>query len=218
MLAALIKGLALGLLLSVSVGPIIFSIIKQSINKGHKAGYIFVAGISASDITMVLICNSFATLFATLLKHEKTIAIGGSIFLMILGVYSLFFKKPTSVGDDHLKPTSFKNHQLLGIFFSGYLMNILNPGALLFWFAWSAAILADAAATAHPIQYRILVFGTCLAVVLLTDIAKVLLAGKIRSKLTPKNMHRIDQVLGMVLIGFGIALLYGVLEFGNKLH
>jgi len=130
----------------------------------------------------------------------------------------LFFKKPSAVGDDHLKPTSFKKHQLLGIFFSGYLMNILNPGALLFWFAWSAAILADAAETLHPIQYRIIVFGTCLLTVLAGDIAKVLLAGKIRSKLTPKNMHRIDQLLGLVLIGFGIALLYGVLQFGSKMH
>ncbi|MBA4197914.1 MAG: lysine transporter LysE [Chitinophaga sp.] len=218
MLAALLKGLALGLLLSVSVGPIIFSIIKQSINKGHKAGYLFVAGISASDITMVLICNSFASLFATLLKHEKAIAIGGSTFLIILGIYSLFFKKPVAVSEHQVKPAAFKKHQLLGIFFSGYLMNILNPGALIFWFAWSAAILADAAETTHPIQYRIIVFGTCLLTVLASDVAKVLLAGKIRSKLTPKNMHRIDQLLGLILIIFGIVLLYGVLQFGNKLH
>ncbi len=64
MVAALLKGLALGFLLAISVGPIIFTIIKQSINYGHKAGYLFVAGVSASDITMVVICNFFTTLFA----------------------------------------------------------------------------------------------------------------------------------------------------------
>ena len=217
MFAPLLKGFILGLLLSISVGPIIFSIIKQSINKGHKAGYLFVAGISASDITMVLICNSFATLFATLLRHEKMIAIGGSIFLLILGIYSLFFKKPAAIGDDNLKQPAFKNHELLGIFFSGFLMNILNPGAILFWFAWSAAIIADAASTPHPIQYRIIVFGICLLTVLASDIAKVLLAGKLRSKLTPKNMHRIDQLLGLILIIFGCILLWSALEFGSKL-
>ncbi|MGR9921928.1 LysE family transporter, partial [Escherichia coli] len=57
MYPALIKGIALGLLLSISVGPVIFAIIKQSINNGHKAGYVFVAGVSASDITLVLVCN-----------------------------------------------------------------------------------------------------------------------------------------------------------------
>jgi threonine/homoserine/homoserine lactone efflux protein len=216
MIAALIKGFVLGLLLAISVGPIIFAIIKQSINKGHKAGYIFVAGISASDITMVVICNSFATLFAELLQHEKTIALAGSVFLIILGVYSFFFKKPAEEHDGELKEKTFKNHELLGIFFSGFLMNILNPGALLFWFAWSAAIIADSKEVAHPIQYRIIVFGTCLLVVLSTDIAKVLLAGKLRNKLTPKVMHRIDQILGLVLIGFGIALIFGLTT--HKLH
>jgi threonine/homoserine/homoserine lactone efflux protein len=209
MIAALIKGFVLGLLLSVSVGPIIFSIIKQSINKGHKAGYFFVAGISASDITMVVICNGFASLFTTLLNHEKIIAICGSFFLVILGVYSLFIKKPSlTTTENKIQEKNFKHHQLAGIFFSGYLMNILNPGALLFWFAWSAAIIADSKEYTNPIQYRFIVFGTCLLVVLATDIAKVLLAGKLRSKLTPKVMHRIDQILGAVLIVFGFVLLW----------
>ena len=219
MLAPLIKGFVLGLLLSVSVGPVIFAIIKQSLKKGHKAGYIFVAGISASDITMVVICNSFASLFATLLKHEKIIAICGSVFLIILGIYSLFFKKPdTESHEPHLKEKTFKNHELAGIFFSGYLMNILNPGALLFWFTWSALILADAANAINPLQYRFIVFTTCLAVVLSTDILKVLLAGKLRSKLTPKVMHRIDQVLGLVLIGFGVVLILSVIGLAKNIH
>ena len=43
MIAALAKGFALGLLLSISVGPVIFSVIKQSLNNGHKGGFAFIA-------------------------------------------------------------------------------------------------------------------------------------------------------------------------------
>ena len=53
MIAPLLKGLVLGIFLAISVGPVIFAILKQSINYGHKAGYIFVAGISVSDISLV---------------------------------------------------------------------------------------------------------------------------------------------------------------------
>ena len=215
MVAALIKGFVLGLLLAVSVGPIIFSIIKQSINHGHKGGYAFVAGISASDITMVIICNFFTTLLASLLSHEKIIAICGSVFLSIMGIYSLFFKKPATNEPHNVKEKVFKKHELLGLSITGYLMNILNPGAIFFWLASSAAILADSKNTEHPIRYRITVFGTCLIVVLATDVAKVLLSGTLRSKLTPKVMHRMDQVLGLVLIGFGVALIWGAVEFGK---
>jgi threonine/homoserine/homoserine lactone efflux protein len=36
MLEAFLKGITLGLLLSISVGPVLFSVIKQSLNNGHK--------------------------------------------------------------------------------------------------------------------------------------------------------------------------------------
>jgi threonine/homoserine/homoserine lactone efflux protein len=93
MVAPLIKGLVLGLILSISVGPIIFAIIKHSINSGRRAGLSFVAGVSSSDISLVLFCNFFTGLFATALEHKNKIAIAGSIFLIGLGIYTLLFKK-----------------------------------------------------------------------------------------------------------------------------
>src|SRR5215467_13359449 len=93
MIEALIKGITLGLLLSISVGPVMFSIIKQSLNNGHTGGLAFIIGVSASDITMVLVSNVFTQLFAMLSSHKKEIGIVGSIFLISVGIYFLFFKK-----------------------------------------------------------------------------------------------------------------------------
>ncbi|MBC7587090.1 MAG: LysE family transporter [Chitinophagaceae bacterium] len=207
MVAALIKGFFLGLLLAISVGPIIFTIIKQSIKHGHKGGYAFIAGISVSDITLVLICNSFAALFASIMAHEKAIFIVGSAFLLILGVYALFFKKPAT-DNKEIKEKVFKKHELLGLFATGFIVNVINPGTLFFWFVWTTAILADSKDYPHPIQYRAIVFAVCLLVVFSTDVIKVLLAGKLRSKLTPKVMHRLDQILGAALIICGLVLLW----------
>ena len=75
MIAALLKGLALGFMLSISVGPVIFSIIKQSINNGHKGGFIFIAGVSASDIMLVLVCNALTVLFQEAVNHKEVIGI-----------------------------------------------------------------------------------------------------------------------------------------------
>jgi threonine/homoserine/homoserine lactone efflux protein len=52
---------------------------------------------------------------------------------------------------------------------------------------------------------------------LLTDIAKVVLASRLRSKLTPRILLLINRISGIILIGFGIALVWGVLEFGDKI-
>jgi threonine/homoserine/homoserine lactone efflux protein len=214
MLAAIIKGLALGFLLSISVGPVIFSIIKKSLRDGHKAAYLFVAGVSISDCTFVLIANLFTSVFERALAHKSLIAILGSIFLIGMGIYTIFFKK-TAVADfsgDEVDKV-FSRRDMLANFISGYLMNLLNPGAFIFWFAWSAAILTASVQTAHPAQYRVLVFGTCLLFVLLSDLLKVLLAGKLRNKLTPRNMHNLDRLNGIILMLFGSALLLMYIKY-----
>ena len=41
MIEAILKGFALGTLLVISVGPVVFTIIKQSLNNGHKGGLSF---------------------------------------------------------------------------------------------------------------------------------------------------------------------------------
>ncbi len=217
MVAPLLKGLVLGFILSISVGPVIFAIIKQSINNGHKAGYTFVAGVSASDITLVLICNYFTSFFAAAISHSTAIAISGSIFLIAAGFYTLLFKK-VATGEDHLREEKkFSKKEFVGIFLSGYFMNMLNPSVFIFWFAWTAAIIGDAATTPNPANYKLIVFTTCLVFVLLSDLVKVLLAGKLRSKLTVANLKFINKLSGLILIGFGVALIWGVLNFGDQL-
>jgi threonine/homoserine/homoserine lactone efflux protein len=88
-----LKGLGLGLLLCISVGPVLFTIIKLSLRKGHKAGYAFAAGVSASDIFLVLCGNMAAELVRAALHFEMTISLAGAGILIIMGAWSFFLKK-----------------------------------------------------------------------------------------------------------------------------
>jgi hypothetical protein len=69
MFEAILKGLGFGLLLSISVGPVLFSIIKQSLNNGPRGGFAFILGVSASDISL-LVGNIFTELLTV--KQYKT--------------------------------------------------------------------------------------------------------------------------------------------------
>ena len=211
MVAALVKGLVLGLILSISVGPVIFSIIKHSLNNGHKGGFSFIAGVSASDITVVLICNLFSALFESAITHEIIIGISGSIFLVIMGIYTFFFKKVQVAEKGTLNLKTMRKREMLGLFLSGYFMNLLNPGVMIFWIAASTTILADSKLQPRPSEYRIIVFAVCLLIVLLADSAKVMLAGNIREKLNPHNIHIINRIAGIIYICFGVGLIWGIL-------
>ncbi len=207
---ALLKGVALGLTLSISVGPVIFSIIKQSLTHGHKGGFAFIGGVSASDITIVVISNLFTQMADNLLEYKTPIGVTGSALLIALGVYITFLKK-IKVNEAGFKVVQMETHHYVKIFLSGYFMNILNPSVIGFWFLTSTSLLV------HPQNYRIIVYISCLVVVAGFDIGKVMLSGKIREKLTHHNIHIINRISGLILIGFGIALIWGTLALKTEM-
>lgn len=210
MLEAILKGFTLGLLLSISIGPVIFSIIKQSLNNGHAGGIAFVLGVSASDISVVLISNVFTQLFGYLVEHKKIIGIAGSLFLVSMGIFFLFFKK-IKIDDSGTQVIRFRKRDFLKIFLSGYLMNTLNPAVFIFWLTTSTTLITQ------TVENRITTFITCLTVVLSGDLLKVLMAQKIRKKLTPHNIQILSRLNGLILLGFGVVLLWGLIFFNTKI-
>ena len=213
MLAPIFKGLLLGLILSISLGPVIFAILKQSITNGRKAGYLFVAGVSTSDIGLLLIANIFTSIFLLVLDHKAFIAMAGAGFLLLLGLYTLFFKKIKIEYDEKGEEKVFRKRDYLGIYISGFLMNTLNPSVFIFWFAWTAAIGASAAETNNPVQYKFLVFATCLVFLLLSDLIKVALASRLRPSLTEKNLIWINRISAIIILVFSAALFWGALKY-----
>ena len=89
-------------------------------------------------------------------------------------------------------------------------------GSLIFW---SVVTAATAIAVTNTIKERIVIFATALLINMTADVGKVTLAGKLRSKLTVRNIRLINKVSGLILLIFGTALLSGVLFFlKNRIH
>ena len=199
MVDAIIKGVTLGLLLAISVGPIVFTVIKQSLNNGIPGGFAFIAGISVSDIMLVVLSNLFTNLFDVLKTHKAVLAIVASGLLILIGVYYVFFKKAKL---QNTVVVGFNNTDYIKIFIKGFGMNLINPGIIVFWLT-TATTFID-----HTLNIRVLIFTIALLIALLADVFKVLLANKIRKRLTPKNIHLINQINGGILIGFGILIIF----------
>jgi len=205
MLEAIMQGMGLGLVLAVSVGPVIFTILKQSLNSGPLGGFSFVAGVWFSDIVLVFISNMFSSLMMDALAFKAEIGYVGSAFVIFLGIYYIFFKKIQLADDARTVLIQFGKRAFTKAFMSGFIINTLNPSVILFWL-----VNATAFAVTHSLIERILLFGVCLAVNILADVAKVLLAAKVRHSLTPRNIGIINKISGSILIVFGIALAYSI--------
>ncbi len=163
-----------------------------------------------SDFVVVVLSNVFSELITHLLAFKKPIGISGSLFLIGMGVYYLFFKKvPLHPEDISLPPLRASDHAQIAL--QGFLLNTLNPAVMAFWLTAATAI-----AVTHTIKERIIIFATTLLINMTADVAKVTLAGKLRSKLTVKNIRLINKVSGLILLIFGTVLLAGVLFFVKK--
>ncbi len=210
-LEAILKGLAMGLLLALSVGPVIFTIIKQSINNGREGGFSFVIGVWASDFLLVILSNAFSEMVTRLLNFKMEIGIVGSAFLIGMGIFYLFFKKVHLHPEDiSLPPLKASDHAKIAI--QGFLLNTLNPAVMAFWLTAATAI-----AVTHSVRDRIIIFATALALNMSADVIKVRLAGKLSKKLTIKNIRLINKISGLILLIFGAVLLFGLLFFVKKL-
>ncbi len=200
----ILKGVLLGLTLSIMIGPALFALIQTSIHRGFKAGAKLAIGISLSDITVLLLC--YFGVSRLLISPENRLIVGiiGGIILISFGIYT-FIHKPQIV-KNNLKDTEikFKGPKSITYILKGYFLNITNPGV---WALWVTA-MAGISATFGPHTNSVIHFfiGT-LVTVLSTDITKCFIANKIKRHLNIKYRTALNRFVGVILIFFGLVIM-----------
>jgi len=213
MVDVVLKGLAIGLLLIFSVGPVIFTTIKQSINHGRRGGFSFIAGVWLSDIIWVVLSNGFSEAIKVLLDFKIPIGIAGCCFLIGMGIYFAFLKKieprrmqePAEIAGDEITPSGKKTNYF-AIVSSGFIINTLNPAVISFW-----VLMAASLASVYSLNDRIIIFSTCLAITMLADVGKVMGAGYIGKRLSDRVILLINRISGILYLVFGAVILAGII-------
>ena len=197
---AIFSGILLGLALVFSVGPVIFTIIKLRINYGLVAAFYFISGVWLSDIIWVITANLFSELIGKLIVYRTIIGICGGCLLIGIGTYYLFFKKYHTKEqlDNEIIITSSTH---LRLFITGFLINTLNPGVIALWFAATTKSLSN------TIDQRLTIFTICLSLNMFADVLKINLAGKLRKKLTDRNIRIISRISGLLFFIFGLVMI-----------
>lgn len=196
----IISGLIFGLFIALSAGPTFFNIIRYSTHHSYKAGLAFVLGVSFSDIIYVLLANLASNLMAFLEKHQDIVSYAGGALFIGIGLVGIFRKyKPRR--PKKAKDIKISRRVYFKLWMSGFLMNTLNPGAVILWIG--AAIKV----TDYRFFERIIFFAICLGIILSGDMAKVFLADKIRNWLTLRKTMYLNKISATFILLFGVILL-----------
>tara|TARA_R110002012_G_C11590396_1_gene606179 strand:- start:77 stop:793 length:717 start_codon:yes stop_codon:yes gene_type:complete len=204
MLQDFTTAIPLGFLLAFLVGPVFFVLLETAALKGFRAAFIFDIGVVLADITFILIAYFSTNQLLAKVKDDPALFIFGGMLLAMYGVISFLRVKNNKLEDDEHPTVVMSKRNYFGLMVKGFLLNFINIGVLGFWLV----ILISAGPALDMDSDRLLLFfGGILSTYLITDIFKILLAKKLRSKLTPTRISIIKRSISVLMFVFGLILI-----------
>jgi threonine/homoserine/homoserine lactone efflux protein len=205
-----LNGLKLGIVLAFLIGPVFFTIIQTSVERGFRNGVLVSLGVSLSDIMYVAICYFGLVQFINDPGFRYYLAYAGGFILIVFGLYHLFVKsrrKMTAAIDVASEKKMYR------YFIKGFIINGMSPMVLIFWIG-AISIASLDFGYSNGIEFFIF-FSAVLGTVLFTDVLKAYLADKLRNLITHRLMVIINIVVGICLIIFGARLIWTAGDFLN---
>ncbi len=202
MLQDLSTAIPLGFFLAFLVGPVFFVLLETAALKGFRAAFLFDIGVISADILFILIAYFSTNKLLDKLKDDPGLYIFGGMLLCTYGVMSYLRIKKKDL-DKEKQPIAavMTRRSYLSMIVKGFLLNFINIGVLGFWLV----LLISAGPSMDMNPDRLLFFfSVILATYLTVDIFKILLAKKLRHKLTPTRVANIKKGISIVLLIFGL--------------
>lgn len=206
MIEDILTGIPLGIFLSFLIGPVFFVLLETSAVKGFRAAFVFDLGVVFADIVFIGVAYFSSYRLIQSIKNDPAIFIFGGILMLTYGLISFIkLKKIAKNGDDDEIEVELIKKNYLNLFIKGFLLNFINVGVLLFWFL----ILITIGPKLQLDSSRMLTFfSTVILTYLVVDTGKILLAKQLKHKLTPGNIIKIKKVISILLIIFGLTIMF----------
>lgn len=202
MVSIIIKGLFIGFLSSAPMGPVGMLCVQRTLNEGKNHGLVTGLGATVGDMLIALLAIiaalglGFSTEFIQ--KHEGPLKIVGSIILIAFG-YVVYNKNPSK----NLTKLKEKTISYWKVFVSSLILTISNIATLFLYIALFArfnVIDADKPFGYDLITIFFIGIGAYLWWLLVTYVV-----GKLRSRFNPRGLQIFNKIIGVLLIGLGVA-------------
>lgn len=201
----LLKGVAIGILVSAPMGPVGVLCVQRTLNKGRWFGFVTGIGACVSDFIYALITGlgmSFVMDFISNSHYRYILQISASIILMIFGIYSFRSNPMKKV---HVSTRGTKG-SLIHNCITAFLVTFSNPLIIMLMmglFAQFAFIIPN-----HPVEMCAGYIGI-IGGAMLWWYGLTWLVDKIRAVFDTNGIQIINKVVGSIVIVMSIIVLIG---------
>ena len=195
----------IGFFMAFMIGPVFFTLIQTSILKGARAAISFDLGVVLSDLSFILIAYYGSRSLLEKIKDDPRIFFISGFVLIIYGLITYLEKekKKEVLASAKALNIGIKNNYLR-LFFKGFFLNFINLGVLAFWLG-IVLVIGPILKMDQPSIFCY--FGTILTSYFLTDLGKIFLAKKLKTKMTPLVINQTKKIMGIILIFCGVFLM-----------
>ncbi|ETS98230.1 MULTISPECIES: LysE family translocator [Providencia] len=183
----------------ISPGPDFFLIIKNAARYQRSAAMMTAFGIIVAIALHMSYCVAgLAVLITTTPWLFNILKYAGAAYLIWIGIKSLMPQKAQSVD---LMSNQHEHVTFKKAFMQGFLCNVLNPKATLFFLAIFTQVLSVDSTFSEKLWFAFIIWG--LAVIYWPILVCLIQSAPVRKGLA-KVQKYVDKVLGVVLVAFGI--------------
>ena len=210
LLIGILSGLALSLFFS--FGPAFFSLLQNSIRHGFKKAFLFVCGVSLSDVIIVfLMLTVLRNIDMDATLHNVWVSVIGAAVMAYIG-WCTFRQKAKSIKDERGMSRMAYNsdshwYELL---LHGLALNILNP---LNWIYWISIITFVSGEVGLSVSERYVFFTGLLAGNLLMDMLKCRLASLLKKFINHNMFNIFNRIVGGIMMAFAVYLIGSMIHY-----
>ena len=204
-LTLLMRGLAVGLAASITVGPVAVLCIQRTLSKSRRSGLVSGLGVACADTLMAVIAFFFYSMLqAQIEQYASLLSVVGGIFVVIVGVY-IFFQNPVPQIRKNRAGKSSLWQDFASIFgFTLANFVVVIPYILAFFAVFNIGTAESAAADVAMMLRSVFIIlgffgGAAIWWFMLTSLINLF-----RRKFRPRHMLTINHTAGVIIAVLGI--------------
>ncbi len=213
----LMRGITVGIVSSITVGPVAVLCIKRTLNKSRRSGFASGLGVACADTLMAIIAFFFySILHSQIEQYKHIISVVGGIFVVVVGVV-IFLQNPHKKVkmNGEVPNTPWRDFASMFGFTMANFVTVIPY--LLAFFAMFGVSSHEGTADMASILSSLLIIGGFLGGAIIWWFLLTLLISLFRRSFRPHHMRTINRVAGVIIGLLGaITILSTLLSFTNN--